>query len=236
METRPDVPPLKYYFGEARLLRDWARGRSKEDMLAALYPGDGRAVIVLPGLFTSDRRTQMLRRVLRKAGYRTYGWGLGHNMPIKADLLDRFDVRVDEVCMRSGKDQVALVGWSLGGLVARGYANHRPGRVSEVITLGSPFSGDPRANRAWKLYELVGDHPVDEPPLPIDRTAKPPCPTTAIWSARDGIISADSARGEPHERDQEIEVTCGHLAMTSAPDVLEAMLRALYERNGAASS
>jgi pimeloyl-ACP methyl ester carboxylesterase len=123
---------------------------------------------------------------------------------------------------------VTLVGWSLGGLVARAYAHHAPDRVAEVITLGSPFSNDPRANRAWKIYEMVADHKVDNPPLIFDRSAKPPVHTTAIWSGRDGIISIESARGLPDERDHEVEINCGHFAMSSAPDALEAVLRVLH--------
>ncbi len=168
----------------------------------------------------------MLRRTLKKAGYRTYGWGLGRNMPIKANILDRFGARVTQIIAREG-GAVTLIGWSLGGLIARAYAQHAPDQIAEVITLGSPFSGDPRSNRAWQIYELVADHTVDAPPLPISRAAKPPCRTTAIWSARDGIIDASAARGEDHERDAEVEIRCGHFAMSSAPDALEAVLRVM---------
>jgi alpha-beta hydrolase superfamily lysophospholipase len=226
METRPPVPALKHIFGEARILGDWVRGRFAEQRLARALPGDGRPVIVVPGLFTSDRRTAKLRRTLKAAGYRTYGWGMGRNMPIKADILDRFGERVDAVLRREGAP-VTLIGWSMGGLIARAYAHHAPHRVAEVITLGSPFSGDPRANRAWPLYELIADHKVDAPPLLFERAAKPPVRTTAIWSARDGVIAAESAKGEPDERDQAIEIHCGHFAMATAPEALEAVLKVL---------
>lgn len=226
METVATLPPLRHYFGEARVAADWFRGRLIEDRLAARWPGDGRAVIVLPGLFTSDARTAMLRRVLKKAGYRTYGWGLGRNMPIRADSLARFDARVAAVRSREG-GAVTLVGWSLGGIIAREYASAFPANVAQVITLGSPFSGSPRANRAWGLYELIADHKVDAPPIPHERRGKPPVPTVAIWSARDGIVSTASARGREDERDAEIEIACGHFGMTSAPDALEAVLKAL---------
>jgi pimeloyl-ACP methyl ester carboxylesterase len=226
METTPVLPPLRHYFGEARIIADWIRGRRVEAELAARYPGDGRPVIVLPGLFTSDARTKMLRRVLTKAGYRTYGWGLGYNMPIRADIFERFGVQVNAVQQRESA-AVMLVGWSLGGLIARAYAAHAPHHIAGVITLGSPFSGNPRSNRAWKIYELVADHKVDAPPVAFDRSAKPPVPTAAIWSARDGIIAAESARGQPHERDQAIEIACGHLAMSCAPEALEAVLKLL---------
>jgi dienelactone hydrolase len=226
METRPLTPPLRHYLGESRLLLDWMRGRMVEDRLAAAHPGDGHPVIVLPGLFTTDNRTAMLRRVLNKAGYRAHGWGLGRNMPVRVDVLDRFDAHVQAVA----KEPVTLIGWSLGGLIARAYAQHAPDRVARVITLGSPFSGDPRSNRAWQFYELFADHKVDAPPLPFDLALKPPVATTAIWSARDGIIAAHSARGLPHESDETIEIRCGHLAMSSAPDALEAVLKVLAAR------
>ena len=224
MSPSPVVPPLRHYFGEARIVGDWMRGRLAEDALAARWRGDGRAVMVIPGLFTSDRRTAMLRRVLDKAGYRTFGWGLGRNMPIRADILERMGASVANI-----DAPVTLIGWSLGGLIARAYAAHAPDRVSSVITLGTPFSGHPHSNRAWRMYELMADHKVDNPPIVFDRGAKPPVPTTAIWSARDGVIAAESARGLPHERDVEIGVNCGHFALTTAPDALEAVLRALAE-------
>jgi pimeloyl-ACP methyl ester carboxylesterase len=226
LEDSHRPPHLRHYFGEARILPHWVQGRMSETRLAARHPGDGRAVIVIPGLFTGDARTAMLRRVLKKAGYRTYGWGLGRNMPIKADILTRFDDRMAHVEDREG-GPVTLIGWSLGGLIARAYAHHAPSRVAQVITLGSPFSSSPRANRAWQIYELVGDHSVDNPPLDFDRRAKPPVHTTAIWSARDGIIAPESARGLPGERDAAVEISCGHFAMSCAPDAMEAVLRAL---------
>jgi pimeloyl-ACP methyl ester carboxylesterase len=226
METGATLPPLRHYFGEARIAADWFRGRLVEDRLAARWPGDGRAVIVIPGLFTSDARTAMLRRVLKKAGYRTYGWGLGRNMPIRADSLSRFDARVAAVSAREA-GPVTLIGWSLGGIIAREYAKAFPDNVAQVITLGSPFSGDPRANRAWQVYEMIADHTVDAPPIAHERRGKPPVPTIAIWSARDGIVSVASARGRDDERDREVEIACGHFGMTSAPDALEAVLRTL---------
>jgi dienelactone hydrolase len=222
----PHLPDLKHTLGEARLAGDWVRGRLSVDRLARTYPGDGRAVMVIPGLFTSDLRTASLRRVLRKAGYHAHGWGLGRNMPIRADLLDRLDHRMD-ILQNLERGPVTLIGWSLGGLVARAYASHAPHRISGVITLGSPFSGDARHNRAWRIYELVADHKVDAPPIPVDRAVKPPVPTYAIWSARDGIIPPKAARGEDHERDGHIEVRCGHFGFAASPDSLEAILKTL---------
>ena len=80
---------------------------------------------------------------------------------------------------------------------ARELARAHPDRVRAVVTLGSPFSGNPKLNNVWRLYEWVAGHPVDAPP--IDRIPdKPPVPTLAIWSRADGIVAPAAANAEPN--------------------------------------
>ena len=100
--------------------------------------------------------------------------------------------------------------WSLGGLFARELARVAPDRVRAVVTLGSPFSGDPRQNNVWRLYERVAGHSVVNPPLPRI-TDKPAVPHLAFWSRRDGIVAPRSARGLDHERDEAVELRCTHM-------------------------
>jgi dienelactone hydrolase len=108
-------------------------------------------------------------------------------------------------------EPVVLVGWSLGGLFARELGRAVPERVRAVVTLGSPFSGDPKQNNVWRLYQLIARHKVDEPPIPRI-TDKPPVPTLALWSRQDGLIAPRSARGLDHERDKAVELDCTHMA------------------------
>jgi pimeloyl-ACP methyl ester carboxylesterase len=112
---------------------------------------------------------------------------------------------------------VLLVGWSLGGVFARELACARPQDVLAVVTLGSPFSGEPTWNNVWRLYERVAGHKVHSPPIPRS-TGKPPVPTLALWSRRDGIVAPRAAYGLPGERDKAVELACTHLgfAVTGA--------------------
>src|SRR3546814_3029182 len=109
---------------------------------------------------------------------------MGRNLGIRRDIFHRLDRRMDYI-QRHDPQPGSLIGWSLGGLIAREYAKYAPDRVAKVITLGSPFSGDLRANHAWRIYELVARHRIDSPPLPVKLTEKPPVPTYAIWSGND---------------------------------------------------
>lgn len=176
--------------------------------LDARGPEDGPPVLVIPGFIANDRTTMALRRELAAGGYRTYPWNGGWNMGARADTIDRLKQRLNEI---SQVEPVLVVGWSLGGVFARELARATPERVRAVVTLGSPFSQDPRLNNVWRLYEWVAGHPVDQPP--IERiSAKPPVPTLALWSRRDGIIAPLAARGMPEETDMTVEFECNHMA------------------------
>jgi len=149
-----------------------------------------------------------LRRALAAGGWRTYPWGLGWNSGAKSDTIERLIAQLKAI---DDPRPVLLVGWSLGGIYAREVARAVPERIRAVVTLGSPFSGDPHANNVWRLYEWVAGHKVDAPPIPRN-TAKPPVPTLAIWSRRDGLIAVSAARGLPGESDEEVEFHCSHMA------------------------
>jgi pimeloyl-ACP methyl ester carboxylesterase len=122
---------------------------------------------------------------------------------------------------------VTLVGWSLGGLFAREIARRQPASVGKVVTMGTPFSGDPRANNAWRAYQVVTGHSVNAPPIDCDFSEKPPVPTIALWSPRDGVIHPRSACGWPHERDRAVAIRCSHLGFASDPRVIAEVLRQL---------
>ncbi len=222
------APPIGLLLSEVRVLSDWRRGGRLGPALPVKSEGDGRAVMVLPGFFASDSAMVRLRRTIRAAGYASYGWGQGRNFGVRPDTLARIDARIDRI-EKDIAGPVTLVGWSLGGLMAREYAKYAPHRVQKVITLGSPFSGNPRANHAWRVYELVARHAVDAPPITACLSEKPPVHTTAIWSRNDGLIAPASARGEHSERDVAVEVSCGHLGFPSDEMAIRAVLAALRD-------
>jgi pimeloyl-ACP methyl ester carboxylesterase len=172
-------------------------------------PADGEKVMVLPGFLANDRTTLGLQRALADSGYRVTGWGMGLNDGVKADTLDRLAEQVERF---GGGAPVMLVGWSLGGVYARELAKVRPELVSRVVTMGSPFSGNPRDNNVWRFYELISGHPVDSPPIEGDLKTKPPVPTLVLWSRRDGVIAPACARGAESESDRRVELDCGHMA------------------------
>lgn len=224
-------PSFQHLLGNAAMPFDLARTKAQAKALAGAIRGDGRKLLLIPGLLASEHRMEALRLVLNAAGYEAYGWGMGRNFGPRVDSLEQIDRRVDEIRRRSGSP-VTLIGWSLGGLFAREYAKFAPEKVGGVVTMGSPFSGDPRANHAWRLYQLVSGFPVDQPPFACTREEKPPVPTVALWSRRDGVILPECARGRAGERDRAIEVDCTHMGFAVAPEGILAVGQALDAMRG----
>ncbi|MBA3576983.1 MAG: alpha/beta fold hydrolase [Sphingomonas sp.] len=176
--------------------------------MRARGPVDGPPALVIPGFIANDRTTMELRRALAEAGFRVHPWRQGMNWGARADTLEKLKQAVE----RCGHDEPMLVvGWSLGGLYARELARVEPDSVRAVVTLGSPIWGDRRRfTNVWKLYERIAGHPVDDPPIP-DSEEKPPVPSLAIWSRRDGIVAAPSAQGTEASRDKAVEVDSSHM-------------------------
>lgn len=220
------APPLRLLLGELRSgyesWRAW-RGRANGAPVAHANPG---AAMLLPGFATHPFRMRALRRGLEAAGHRVDDWGLGWNLGGDADRLELLCTRIEAAAIRHGQP-IALVGWSLGGLYAREAAKRVPHAVRLVITMGTPFSGDLHANNAWRAYHWITGQDVSEPPVEGDYATKPPVPTIALWSARDGIVAPRAARGRAGERDEAIALRCTHLGFASHPSVLATLIAQL---------
>ncbi|MDE2595835.1 MAG: alpha/beta fold hydrolase [Sphingomonadales bacterium] len=217
-------PSLRLLLGEIGALGHMVR--PADEAPAAQRP---QTVMLLPGFGAHPLRMRKMARALDAAGHRAHDWGLGFNLGPTPENFAYLVSRVAGLARIEGAP-VVLVGWSLGGLFAREIAKLRPEAVGKVITMGSPFSGDRRANNAWRAYQMVTGHPVDEPPVVCDFAEKPPVPTVALWSPRDGIVSPRSACGRPGERDRAVAVRCNHLGFAHDPTAIAEVLRQI-DRN-----
>lgn len=225
-DSVPGRPRLAFFLREVLAFVRWKFSHEGLPAAARSHNGKGRPVMLIPGFFASDISMAPLRNTLKACNYRAFGWRQGINWGVKKDTFERLERELERVHSKAGRP-VALIGWSMGGVMARELAKCRPDLVERVVTLGSPFSGDPRANRIWWLYELIAGHKVDAPPIECTPEEKPPVETVAIWSRQDGVIAPACARGRPGEVDRAIEIESTHLGFASAPKALRATLAAL---------
>ena len=199
-------------------------------------PEDGPPVLVIPGFLATDRTTMDIRRALARAGWRAHPWMLGVNTGAKANTMELLQQRLETISAEA-MQPVLLVGWSLGGMFARQIACRVPEKVRAVVTLGSPFSGNLKTNtNVREIYEWIAGHDVNLPPF--ERFGhKPPVPTLALWSRKDGIVAPAAARGMAHEVDKAIEVDTGHTGFIANRPVMSRVVKEirtfLTEQEGA---
>lgn len=205
--------------------------------LLSLAPrGDGHPVLILPGFMTSDRSTGVLRRFLSRMGYQPFTWDLGRNLGPKAIGYqgERLIERLDEIYEKTGR-KVSLVGWSLGGMMARQLSRRRPDLVRQVITLGSPIVGNPRATNAWRAYQAMTGQRLEDPGAQEqlrESELPPPVPSTAIYTKEDGIVAWQNCMEPADALTDNIQVHGSHCGLGVNPVVLFAVADRLAQEEG----
>ncbi|MBS0449170.1 MAG: alpha/beta hydrolase [Proteobacteria bacterium] len=190
--------------------------------LRSLPPGDGHPVLVFPGMAANDMTTLPLRRFLDALGYRPRAWGQGFNVGPRGGVLERCADDVRALADKHG-EPVSLIGWSLGGIYARETAKQLAAETRCVITLGTPFTGHPRATNAWRVFELLSGQVAHDPARLAQIRRPPPVPTTSIYSRTDGVVAWQCSLNPPGPRAENIEVQASHVGMGMNPLVLYAI-------------
>ncbi len=115
------------------------RGLLASDVEAATTP-----IVLIHGIVDNRTIFTRMRRDLRRRGFgciRTFSYG-PHTSDLRA-AAGRFGAFVEALCEETGAERVHVIGHSLGGLIARYYAQSLDGsdRVSTLVTLGTPHAG-----------------------------------------------------------------------------------------------
>jgi pimeloyl-ACP methyl ester carboxylesterase len=210
---------------ELRLAADVVRWTPAWFALKAGAATRPRTVLLLPGFGATPRSMRFMEGFLQRRGHRVRDWGLGPNTGEVRKLRARLAKVVDASIAAHG-EPVVLVGWSLGGYIAREYAREHAAQVRKVVTLGSPVIGGPRYTATAGWYRSQG-HDLDElERMVAARYATPlDVPVTAIYSKRDGIVAWPACIDEWSPNVRHVEVDETHLGLVFAPRVLETVAR-----------
>lgn len=202
---------------------------------AARLPREAKPPVVLLHGFIDNRSVfVLLRRSLAQHG-RDQVESLNYS-PLTCDirtaaaLLGR---HIEEICERTGSEQVDMVGHSLGGLIARYYVQRLNGdrRVRTLVTLGTPHSGTRVAPLANALPIVRQMRPGSELLEELSRPA-PGCRTrfVSFWSDLDHLMDPPEAAcvDHPDLLTENVQVSgIGHLALPVHPAVAAGIRRAL---------
>jgi pimeloyl-ACP methyl ester carboxylesterase len=212
-------PPRSGLFREARGLLELPRLLLRTRTLARQPRGHGEPVLVLPGYGAGDISTVMLQSYLRLLGYRVRGQGRRKNSADVSEQLARVLKRLVSFS-RKGRQKVRIVGWSLGGYLAREAARERPDLVRQVITLGTPVVGGPKYTVIAHSFRRQGiDIDAIEAQIQLRNRVSLTTPVTAIYSRLDGVVAWRACIDNDCSNVEHVEVGTTHLGLGFCPEV-----------------
>jgi triacylglycerol lipase len=192
--------------------------------------GDGRPVVVLPGLFGNDWYLQPLHLWLARIGYRPVRSSLAVNAGCPERLSRRVERQTD-MRLQTQSGPVVLIGHSRGGVLARAIAARLGNEVSHLILLGSPVGAIEKSpswrtanrnpanssvaeasNRARSLLDPDCNVPYCGCPFPVDLRSllSQQTKVVSIYSSNDPVVPAWSC---PVPGAHNIEVSGTHTGL-----------------------
>jgi pimeloyl-ACP methyl ester carboxylesterase len=207
---------------------------------------DGEAthpVLLIPGFLAGDYTLRAMSAHLRSQGHRTYKADMIANVGCLDHGTHKLEARIEEIAERTG-ERVALVGHSLGGLMARGLAARRPDLVSGIVTMGSPLLAPAAVHqmllldiRLLKMLSRLGTSAVMGDDCTTGACAKRMWDEsrtelphgfafTSIYSKRDGIMDWRACLDESATH---VRVPTSHIGMAIDPIVFDIVTDSLAQ-------
>jgi len=234
MDEILQAPATSGVIREARGLIELPRLLLRFPVLARQPRGNREPVMILPGYGAGDGSTAILKIYLQLLGYRVRGWGLGRNLGEVADLLPRILKRLASFSRRSDHQTVTIIGWSLGGYLARELARERPDLVRQVITLGTPVIGGPKYTVVAESYRKRGID-IDAIAAEVEwrsNATRLEIPVLAIYSRADAIVAWQACIDRKTPNVEHVEVKTTHIGFGFSPDVYKIIALSLAQTRG----
>ena len=219
--ARPTRPPSTWTsFGELASPLAAVRLVGAVPRLSAAPRGDGHLVVDIPGWRAPELSGAPLRRYLRHLGYDARGWGFGTNTGDPRRDVERLSASVLDLVEASGSP-ASLVGWSLGGVIAREVARRHPEAVRRVITYGTPVAGGAAYTSIGRAYGrgTAVDADAQRVARRLDARSPIQVPLTVMFSKRDGVVAWQACIDHATPGAEHVEVSSSHIGMGVDPDV-----------------
>lgn len=188
-----------------------------------------REILLIPGFGASDWMMEPLKRYLSSQGHQVQTWGLGRNTGNIPALMPRIRARIAELFAEKGRP-LDVVGWSLGGYLAREVARDQPRWFRQLITLGSPVVGGPKYTVMGDYYRRKGVD-IDAIADKVAERALEPLsiPVTIIYTRSDGIVDWRACLDRSTPCVRHIEVKGSHTGLVYRPQTQRLIARCLND-------
>lgn len=225
------APPSLAQRGRELLLpRDLGRLVFRAPRLRSLPRGRGAPVVLIAGFGSGDNALLPLRVLLNRLGHDARPVRLGRitdDVEALAPQVAGISLRIAE---QAGQP-VALVGWSIGGVLAREAARDDPAAIRHVITLGTPVVGGPSYTALAPRYDPGR---LAEIRARVDERNRTPIevPITAVWSPNDGVVTPEACIDHHSPNVDHVAVRSSHVGLGFDPDVWSTVATTLVGTQG----
>ncbi|MFK7934031.1 MAG: esterase/lipase family protein [Saprospiraceae bacterium] len=217
MKRAPLTKEIHSVFQPMRLLFNYRRLTKKKI-------GNGQRIMLFPGWKSHETVMYPMKSYLKTIGYAPEYWGLGinhgHIERYRDEILERLRQEDDD-------EKITLVGWSLGGLVAREIAREFPEKIASVVTYGTPVIGGPKYTigaKVWGKKETIRiNNLLDE----LNETKPISVPMSIIFTKKDSVVTWSACLDEVSENVEHYEVQSTHLSLGIDPKVWKIVLNHL---------
>jgi len=231
----PLKPPTKFNtLKEIRAPLEWLFAYSNRTKLAHIPDGDGRLLVLVPGYGADEWSMRPLKKFLKSINYQVFDWGHGRNRGHVKQDTERLAETIQTIYKNHSDTKVTLIGWSLGGVLAREVARISPEWVKEVITMGTPLMGGPKYTVVAKKYAKTMAKDLDHYEAEIHEINSQGIkqPVTVIYSKSDGIVGWRAAVDRYNIQARNVEVKCSHLGMVVNAEVWQVIATTLADSDG----
>lgn len=170
-------------------------------------------IVLFPGFGTTELALTIMNGYLKNIGAEVFDWGIGKNHGYVPALLAQM---IEQVRTLSAQRDTTLhlVGWSLGGYVAREVARELPESVEKVVTLGTPVIGGPKYTAIGAMYAKWG-FDLDAMERDVQSREMNPIQNEilAIYSKGDNIVNWQACIDHLSPNVKHAEVKGSHLGL-----------------------
>ena len=178
--------------------------------------GNGERIILIPGWKSHDTVMYPVKRFLTKLGYAPEYWGLGINHGYVEKYRDQLLAKLKR---EDSTEKIILIGWSLGGTIAREIAREMPDRVGSVITYGCPVVGGPTYTIGASVWDKKDTERIKALIEEKDITNPIEVPMSIIFTKNDSIVSWSACIDTKSKNVKHFEVDSTHLSLGIDPSV-----------------
>ena len=188
-------------------------------------PGSGERVMLIPGWKSPETIMFPLKAYLHKLGYEPKYWGLGFN---KGEVERYRDILIDELLAENTPQKITLVGWSLGGVVAREVARSLPNKVAGVITYGTPVIGGPKYTIGYKAWGKEESKRIIQLIEELDHSSPITVPISTIFTKKDSIVNWSACIDHKSPNVTHYAVKSTHFSLGIDPEVWQIVAKHLH--------